>query len=106
MPSNRQTQEQRILNLLHSAWPGEVPAVALSQISLQFCARLFSLRRSGGWTISNRTERRSDGTKLSFYKLGPAPIPRSSEIRQRASVASEQPPSLFGDLTPDRSYRE
>jgi hypothetical protein len=87
MASNRQTQEKRILNLLHSAWPGEVPAVALSQISLQFCARLFSLRRDRGWTITNRIERRPDGTKNSFYRLGSPPIPSNRERRAKQSGA-------------------
>jgi hypothetical protein len=105
------TQEQRILNLLHAAWPGEVPAVALSQVSIQLCARIFSIRRSSV-IVSNRIVRRSDGTKHSFYRLGAPPIARSSELRKAncKSTASaqqlEEPGSLFGDLMPDRSYAE
>jgi hypothetical protein len=111
MSSASQTQDQRIADALADAWPGEVPAVALSRISLQFCARIFSLRRRG-WIIANRIERRADGTKHSFYKLGEPPIARSKELRKAncKSTASAQqlqePSSLFGDIAPDRSYRE
>lgn len=104
----KSTQEERILNLLHASWPNEVPAVALSQISLQFCARIFSLRLRG-WTITNRIQRQADGTKHSSYKLGDRPLPSSKEIRAAKSSAREPAPaptSLFGDLSRERSYLE
>jgi hypothetical protein len=89
--SDRLTQEDRILNALDAAWPGEVPAVALSRISLQFGARLFSIRRRG-WIVTNRMERRPDGMKFSYYKLGPRPIPSSKELR--AACSAEPTPTL------------
>ena len=95
--SDRLTQEDRFLNMLHAAWPGEVPAVALSQISLQFGARLFSLRRRG-WIVTNRIVRQPDGTKHSFYKMGPRPIPPSKELRAAHSAKPLPTSSVRTDL--------
>jgi hypothetical protein len=108
--SGSESQEQRILNALHAAWPGEVPAIALSKISLQFCARIFSLRRRG-WTITNRIQCRQDGTKCSFYRLGAALMPRSSELRSRDAADKPESklmpgsPDLLFDL-PEREHRD
>src|SRR5438128_26192 len=102
MPRNRKNQEERIIALMHASWPSWVPAVALSRISLQYGSRIFALRRKG-WRISNRTETR-DGLKYGYFRLGERPTPhRAKPVSQpmRAPAAS-----LFGDLSPDRSYRE
>jgi hypothetical protein len=102
-----QTQEERILNALRAAWPGEVSAVVLSRISLQFCARIFSR----GLSISNRLVRQHDGTKHSFYKLGPRPVPWSKELREAPSgdpvptISSSGRPDLLFDL-PGREHRD
>jgi hypothetical protein len=106
---DRLTQEQRILNLLHDAWPDWVPATALSQISLQYSARIFSIRRKKGIQIANRTEMKG-GVKHGFFRLGNAPIPSNRERRanqpEKGANSIDRPGSLFGDLAPDRSYRE
>jgi hypothetical protein len=88
-------QEEKILWSLQSAWPGWVPAPQLARISLQYNARVFALRRKG-WLICNRV-RVVDGIKHGEFRLGPRAIPSSAELRHG---------SLFGDLSPDRSYQE
>ena len=82
------TQEHRILQLLQSTWPGEVPALALSRISLQYSRAIFCLRRVG-WTISNRVEVRG-GVRYGFFRLGSLSVPRSSVLRAQKSEAVTQ----------------
>ena len=96
-------QEDKILWMLQAAWPGWVPSPQLARISLQYSARIFSLRRKKGWLIENRV-RTVDGVKHGEFRLGPRPIPSSKELRAvKGTVESN---SLFGDLSPDRTYRE
>jgi hypothetical protein len=96
------TQEQRILNLLHAAWPEWVPAPELARISLQYCARIFSLRKR--FQISNRVKT-INGRRCGFFKLGPPPIPSNRELRAQRRATAEQMPqpqlaeTLF-DLSP------
>ncbi len=99
--TKKPTQEQRILALLESSWPNWVPSVALSRISLGYPARIWSLRRKG-WLISNRVQFHDGLSKHGFYKLGSPPIPSNRERR----ASQQRNADLFGDLTPDRSYRE
>src|SRR2546428_5457256 len=54
------SQSQRILWLLAASFPSWTPAPELGKISLQFCTRIFELRRAG-WLIENRIEQ--EGTK-------------------------------------------
>ena len=124
-----ESQERRILNLLHAAWPGEVPALALSRISLQYSARIFSLRRKSGWKITNRVETR-DGVKYGYFRLGEKPTPASRELRIKQEEQKSEPAqtqtrihgllgrprltcgevtapigaqsTLFGDISPER----
>lgn len=63
---------------------GWVPARELSQISLQYCARIAHLR-SAGYEIENRVEKR-DGVRLGFYRL----------VQRKASARAAQP-GLFRD---------
>jgi hypothetical protein len=63
-----QGQECRILRRLEER--GEwVSALELSRLSLQYCARLFSLRKRG-YVIENRLEVH-DGKRRGFYLLKP-----------------------------------
>jgi hypothetical protein len=83
------SQKKRILNMLHACWPGEVSALSLSKISLQYSARVYDLRRAG-WTITNRVEIRN-GTKYGFFRLGDPPIARSRELREQRAKTAEMP---------------
>jgi hypothetical protein len=83
-------QEERILWTLQAAWPEWTPAPELAKISLQYSARIFSLRRRRGWLIANRV-RTVNGKKHGEFRLGPQPVPSSQELR-----------ALFGDLSPTR----
>jgi hypothetical protein len=47
MSSNRQTGEARVLARLVAAYPGEVSALELAQISLQYSSRVHGLRAKG-----------------------------------------------------------
>jgi hypothetical protein len=55
LESTTRSQEGRILALLQEAWPAWTPAPLLAQISLQYSARMFSLRRKG-WLIENQVQ--------------------------------------------------
>jgi hypothetical protein len=83
------SQEERILNVLHAAWPEWVPAPQLAQISLQYSARIFSLRKH--YQISNRVEI-VNGVRHGFFKLGPHPVTSNRELlAQRSATAEEMP---------------
>jgi hypothetical protein len=99
----RKSQGDRILWVLQAGWPNWVPAPELAKISLQYNARIFSLRRRRGWLIANRV-RIVDGIKHGEFRLGSRPVPSSKELRQNPSPVPSG--SLFGDLSPDRTYRE
>jgi hypothetical protein len=96
-------QEERILWVLQAAWPNWTPAPELAKISLQYSARIFSLRRRRGWLIDNRV-RTVNGKKHGEFRLGSRPVPSNRELR--AVKALTEGDSLFGDLSPDRTYRE
>ena len=105
------TLEDRVLWLLHATYPAWTPAPALARISLQYNARIFSLRRKG-WQIANRVEYR-DGKRFGYFRLaapGTLPNPQRSKNQSSTSEASMEASSgdgsLFGDLAPDRSYHE
>lgn len=82
-PDSGLSQEGKILWLLQSAWPGWVPAPELAKISLQYSARIFSLRRRRGWLIENRV-RTVDGKKHGEFRLGSKPVASSAELRRDA----------------------
>ena len=97
------SQTDRVLNLLHARRGQEVPAYEVAQVGgLQYGARIHTLRERG-YVILNRVERHQ-GQTLSWFKLEEKrpqleqPVPTSD-----APIPAE---SLFGDLSPDRSYRE
>ena len=82
--SDHLSQERRILNLLHATWPEWVPSSRLAQISLQYGARFFSLRKR--FEISNRVEIKN-GVRLGFFRLGSHPI---RAIASCAQVGSQR----------------
>jgi hypothetical protein len=114
VPSAR-SQEDRILWQLQAAFPEWTPAPVLSRISLQYNARIFSLRRKKGWEIENKVEVR-DGVKHGYFRLatpGSFPTPKAqpspTKLKNKITEAPQSvaPPSdnLFGEsLMPDRSY--
>jgi hypothetical protein len=61
-----------------------VPAPELAKISLQYSARIFSLRRRRGWQIANRV-RIVDGKKHGEFRLGSRPVPSNAELRRGAA---------------------
>jgi hypothetical protein len=94
------SQEKRILHLLHASWPEWTPAPTLSRISLQYNARVFSLRRKG-WQIETRVETRN-GVRHGSFRLarpGSFPNPRNANAQQVQSISTHNNDSLFGDLT-------
>jgi hypothetical protein len=93
------SQEKRILNLLHSAWPNWTPAPALARVSLQYNARVFSLRRKG-WTIANRVTI-VDGIRHGEFRLRTAPVSSSKDLRQRQAPPVAEASTLFPDLAPE-----
>jgi hypothetical protein len=86
--SNSLSQEERILNVLQAAWPNWVPAPQLAKISLQYSARVFSLRKR--FEISNRVEI-VNGVRHGFFKLGPHPVPSNRELRAERRATAEMP---------------
>ena len=82
-------QEEKILWTLQAAWPGWVPAPALSRIALQYGRSIFSLRKKG-WLIENRV-RIVDGVKHGEFHLGPRPTLSSRELRQSAPPPAPAP---------------
>lgn len=99
-PTSR-SQEERILWLLQSSWPAWTPAPALSHISLQYSARIFSLRKKG-WQIANRVEVH-DGVKHGYFRLGESPNPpKLAPVKPSPHIGKDQyAGSLFGDLSPE-----
>jgi hypothetical protein len=93
------TQEARILNLLTASYPDWTPAPALARISLQYSARIHSLRRQG-WEIANKIEHK-DGAKHGYFRLA-APLTRPNPAPRAHSrqIDHHQSDSLFGDLSP------
>lgn len=80
----KSSQEDRILARLKSGGAEWTPAPELARISLQYAARLHSLRHDRGIEIENRVEN-TGGVKHGFYRL-----------MQPATQAS-----LFGGISPE-----
>jgi hypothetical protein len=104
------TLEARILRALHAAYPEWTPASVLARISLQYNAKMLALRKRG-WQIANRVEI-CNGKRHGYFRLAtPGSLPNPAEKRVSTATNSErfnkaEHGSLFGDLSPDRSYRE
>ena len=98
------TQEQRILMLLQSSYPDWTPAPALARVSLQYSARIYSLRRRG-WQIANRV-RTVNGVKHGEFRLAqplryPSPAPRTDFQKVDKPVSG----LLFGAITKEHDDR-
>ncbi len=82
------SQERKILDALLAANGAWVSALDLSKISLQYSARIHSIRKTLGFDVENRVERTLDGGKRGYFR-----------IRQFVSVAdrkaAENSPLLF-----------
>jgi hypothetical protein len=115
---SRSTQRGRILELLIATRGDWVPLPTIADCAAQYNARIHELRRLG-FLIENRTKR-IDGAKHSWFRLvrgpeQPAPtaqpdrIAKASEwlsVARGESTPASATGSLFGDLSPDRSYIE
>jgi hypothetical protein len=112
----RAKQRDQILALLIAARGDWVPLPKITDCAAQYNARIFELRRLG-FLIENRTKR-IDGVKHSWFRLarGPEQLAPTAEPDRMAKASEwlsvargESMPvtgSLFGDLSPDRSYTE
>src|SRR5579884_1887950 len=113
--------ESRILHVLQASYPEWTPAPVLARISLQYSARLFSLRKRG-WQIANRVEV-VNGVKHGFFRLAqpmswPNPrrksrAPLSSNLASQSSSApapaaepAEKPGELFPGYSPETRHRD
>jgi hypothetical protein len=87
---NHESQESRIAALLR-ARGGWVSAVELSEISLQYSARVHSLRKQG-IAIQNRVEI-VDGVKHGYFRLKPVPqMPQTASNSAQESRRDAQTP--------------
>ena len=102
-PQAKKTQRERLLELFLSAHGAEVglPQILSLQIS-QFGARLKELRALG-FNIQNRQEHHG-GQTYSFYRLVSWLDVRLLALPPAPSFTKAD--SLFGDISPDRSYLE
>jgi len=98
MSRSRTTQRNRLFDLLSSRREISLPEILALGIA-QYSARIFELRRLG-CEIENRVEHR-DGKVLSWFRLVSAPLTFDPPAQQPAPA-----PSLFGNLSPDRTYSE
>jgi hypothetical protein len=97
------SQQKRILWALQAAFPDWVPAPALSRISLQYSARIYTLRKAG-WQIANRVEVGSDGVKRGYFRLAtPGTLPNPTSKTGPPPIADN---SLFGTITPVQRHRD
>lgn len=93
----RLNQENRILRLLEAAWPNWTLAPELAKISLQYNARIFSLRRREGWLIENRV-RMEGRIRHSEFRLRSPAVPSNRDLRRRSLAPTAQGTSLFSNL--------
>jgi hypothetical protein len=96
-------QENRILYLLNDAWPNWTPAPELAKISLQYNARIFSLRRRKGWLIENRV-RMKGRSRHGEFRLGSPAVPGNRNLHQRRPAPTPDGTSLFADLGPQERH--
>jgi hypothetical protein len=95
--TDRNTQRGRLLGLLIAARGGWVPlAEVMAAGGAQYNARVHSIRHDLRLNIQNWVE----GSR-SWFRLVPSPTPAP----QPKPELPEQS-KLFGDIAPDRSYRE
>lgn len=90
MTIHRDSQEHRILMLLAASYPDWTPAPALARVSLQYSARIHSLRRKG-WQIANRVEIASDGKRHGSFRLASPMTWPNPKNKKRASETARIP---------------
>lgn len=66
--SPHKSQERRILDALLDARGSWVSALDLSKISLQYCARIHSIRKRLGFDVENHVERTAHG-KRGYFRI-------------------------------------
>jgi len=93
------SQAARILRMLEANGLEWTSARDLSDVSLQYCARLYSLRHVGH-KIENKVVTR-DGTRFGYYRLAPKPKPVS-----RPQLQTERQRSLFDAAELVTRYRD
>jgi hypothetical protein len=104
--NSRNTQRAKVLGRLIEARGEEIPAPELARIGgLQFQTRIWEIRHKLGIEVENRTERR-DGQVLSWYRLVPNATAPLAPLPAPVSPDNPQSETLFGNISPERSYRE
>ena len=113
---SRGTQRARLLGLLIDARGREVPLTEIMGLRIaQYAARICELRKLGFRIPRPRIEV-VNGQKHTFYRLDSGPpveknaprsLPESNARSQpKPDTKAHIPQTLFGDITPDRSYME
>jgi hypothetical protein len=96
---NRPRQRDRILALLKDCAPAWVPLPDILALGIaQYGARIFELRRLG-----HRIESKQDGDR-SWFRLVTALASTPDAMSPTTQEPVADPESLFGELSPDRSY--
>ena len=109
-------QKARVLSLLLAHRGEWVSSVDLSRLSLQYNARIFSLRRDG-WEIESRVERVGGrhGAKHGFYRIqtprqaAAAKVGAGVALTQAdrdAAAKDESQPSLFSEPLMESRHRD
>ena len=96
---NEVSQEARILAVLESRGSLWTPAPELARISLQYAARIFTLRRRG-FRIENKIELSRGSVKHGFYRLHQAPLITRNDTPQ------PQPTSASLLFHPEERHRD
>jgi hypothetical protein len=95
---------------LQASYPEWTPAPVLSRISLQYSARIFSLRHKRGFQIANKVVVR-DGVKHGYFRLAlpgtfpfPNPTTREKTATQNSNTETlpESGSGLLFDKLPER----
>lgn len=119
--TDARSQRDKTLAVLVAARGEWVPATKLAAISLQYSSRVFEIRKKLGIAVENRTTivngvkhgefRLVTGPTAEFLFSGPEKM-RERRVLARewiANARTEPKPStesLFGDISPDRTYQE
>ena len=103
----RDAQRAKILELFLNARGAEVSLLQIPSLGIaQFGARIYEFRHELGFRISNRTGI-INGQRRSWYRPeSGSPKPQASPQPLQPSPPPEVKSTLFGDISPDRSYSE
>lgn len=102
--SHRVTQRAEILQLLISERGGWISLPRIAHHAKQYNARLFELRRLG-FPIENKTKT-VDGVRHSWFRLQPSKSADRDPVATAQVAETSIPATLFGDISPDRTYTE